>query len=237
MVHNLFPDFGEACILCQVRDVAVHLAINLDVLHHLTPIGFQSTVEVVQVMYARDSPRRRIEKLCRNRFRQGVVTFLLVSRHQVVTLFRNHAVEFGNLVGTILQISVHGDDHIAFRLTKPTEQRRRLSIVPAELDTFHTRRFRTQTLDDLPGTVGTSVIDKNDLIRKMMSCHHPFNPGEQFRQRFLLIVERNDNGYIHNLVVRFRFDTVHPFLTPHSFPTHGEQGSRQGQEDAVKYVL
>ena len=52
MMHHLLTDALESGILGQVGDIAVHLAIHLDVLHHLATVGFQSTIEVVQIMYA-----------------------------------------------------------------------------------------------------------------------------------------------------------------------------------------
>ena len=67
MLHHLLAYLVEACVLCQIRYIPVHFAIYLDILHHILPVGFQTTVEVVQVLDAAYLPCRGIEKLCRYR--------------------------------------------------------------------------------------------------------------------------------------------------------------------------
>ena len=52
----------KTCVLGQVGNVAVHLSIHFDVLHHGLAIGFQATIEVVQVLYPTYFPSRGIEQ-------------------------------------------------------------------------------------------------------------------------------------------------------------------------------
>ena len=93
-MDGLFAYLAEACVLGQVGDVAVHLAIHLDVLHHIAAISFQAAVEVVQVVYAAHLACRGVEQLGRYGLRKGValLAVLLVARHQVVSLAWYHAV-------------------------------------------------------------------------------------------------------------------------------------------------
>ena len=52
MVNHLFADAGKAGILGEIRNIAVHFAVDFDVFHHIAAIGFQSAVEVVEVLDA-----------------------------------------------------------------------------------------------------------------------------------------------------------------------------------------
>ena len=47
MLHHLLTDLVETGILGQIRDIAMHLTIDLDILHHRLTIGLQAAVEVV----------------------------------------------------------------------------------------------------------------------------------------------------------------------------------------------
>ena len=56
MMYNL-----EAGIFSQVGNVAVHFTVPLNVFHYVPVIGFQSAVEVVQIMYSRNRTCSSIE--------------------------------------------------------------------------------------------------------------------------------------------------------------------------------
>ena len=51
VVHHLLPDVAEAVHLGDDGDVAVHLTVDLDALHHLVAVGLQAAVEVVQPLF------------------------------------------------------------------------------------------------------------------------------------------------------------------------------------------
>ena len=152
-MNGLLADACEACVLGQIGDVAMHLAIHLDVLYHFAAIGLESAVEVMQIVNAAHPACCGVEELCGDGLGQRVAltTVHLIAAHQVVTVLANHSVEFGNLVGRILQVGVHGDDHIAFGLGKAAIQSRALAIVAAELDaTHHIGVFCAELLYHLP---------------------------------------------------------------------------------------
>ena len=193
VVHHLLAYFGETGIFGQVRDIAVHLAVHLDILHHIYAIGFQAAVEVVEILDAAHAPRRSVEEFCGNGFREGVVAFLLIARHEVVAVLRNHAVQFGNLVGRVLQVGVHRNHHAALRRAETAEQGGRLAIVAAELDAMHAGVLLCQSLDDLPRSIGAAVVHKNDFVGKAVRLHHAHNPIVKFRQALGLVVERHDH--------------------------------------------
>ena len=100
VVYRFFANLGESCVLGKIWNVAVHLAIYLDVLHHVAAIGLQSAVEVVQVVDAAHLACRGIEELGRDGLAQRVtlLAVLLVAGNQVVTFLGNHLVESRNFI-------------------------------------------------------------------------------------------------------------------------------------------
>ena len=201
MVNHLLANLIEAGILGQIRDVTVHLTIHLDVLHHRLAIGLQTTVKVVQVLDAANLTGCRIEELRRQGLREGVIAFLLIATHQVVTILLDHTVQFGNLIRRILQISIHRDNHITLGLFETAIQGRTLTVVPAEFNTFHARRLAFQVSNDLPRLVGRAVVHEDHLITIAVLFHHPLYPGIQFWQRLGFIIKRYNNWYIHLFLI------------------------------------
>ena len=49
VVYHLFTYLLESGILSKVGDIAMHFAIYFDIFHDIFAIGFQTSVEVVQV--------------------------------------------------------------------------------------------------------------------------------------------------------------------------------------------
>ena len=80
----------------------MHFAVDLDVFNYFVAVGFESAVKVVQVLDTAHLTRCGVEEFGGDGFRQRVVAFLLVARHEVVALDGNHAEKFGYFVGRIL---------------------------------------------------------------------------------------------------------------------------------------
>ena len=198
-MHHLLADAVKSRALGQIRNIAVHLAEHLDVLHYIMAISLQSAVEIMQITDAAHAPRRCIEEFRRQCLRQRVVAFLLISGHQIIMLFRNHTVELRNFIGRVLQVRIHRNHHITLCRGKATMQGRRLTVIAAELDTMYPPVFCSESLDHVPGTVSTAVIHKDYLIRIAVLCHDTRNPRIQLRQALGLIVQRNYNRNIHFL--------------------------------------
>lgn len=135
--------------------------------------------------------RRGVEKLGGYGLRQRVVALLLIAAHDVVAFLAYHAVEFRNLVRRILQVGVHGDNHVAFGAGEAHVQRRAFSIIASETHTAHGRVGLGQTLYHLPGTVGTAVVHEYYLIAEAVVAHHTGYPLLQFRKRFGFVVQRH----------------------------------------------
>ena len=190
MVYHLLADLVEAGILGQIGDVTVHLTIHFDILHHGLAIGFQSTVEVVEVLDAADLTGCCVEEFRGQRLRNRVVALLLIAAHQIIALLLDHPIQLGNLIGRVLKVGIHRNDHVALGLFETTIQGRTLAVVTTELDALHTVRLGCQVIDHLPRLVGRAVVHENHLITETVGLHHPFYPAIQFRQRFCLIIKR-----------------------------------------------
>ncbi len=106
MFNLLFSDVAKAGAFGHDRDVAVHLAKHFNVFDNIVAVSLQTAVEIVQ-FDARHHPCGAVVKLCRQCFGNGVVAFFLPPTDQIVAVFGNHAVEFGQLVGRILKVSIH----------------------------------------------------------------------------------------------------------------------------------
>lgn len=132
MVDYLLAYASEAGIFGEIRDVTMHVAVDLDVLDDLIAVGFESAVEVVEVLDAADTACRGIEQLGGYGLGEGVVTFLLPSADEVVAVLGDHAVEFRDLVRRVLKIGIHGDDHTSAGTGEACVERRGFAVVAAE---------------------------------------------------------------------------------------------------------
>ena len=177
MLYHLLANLAKTGLLGQVGYVTMHLAIYLNIFHDSLTIGFQTAVEVMQVLDATDFASRSIEKLRGQRLRQRIVALLFVATHKVITLLLNHTVQVRNLVGRVLKVGIHRDNHIALSLGKATIQSRTLAIVTTELDALHLIWvLLVQLRNNIPRAVGRAVINEDDLIRKLVLLHHPLYP-------------------------------------------------------------
>ena len=142
MLYRFFPDLGKTGTFGQNRNVSVHLVIQFDIFHDIFPVCFESTIEIMQ-FNTRHASRRCIKKSGWQVFGQfGIVTFFFPSRHQIISFFLNHPVQFGNLFGTVLQIGIHRNHHIAFGFLKCALQSRRFPVIATKLYRMYPIRFR-----------------------------------------------------------------------------------------------
>ena len=200
VLHHLFADAAEAGVLGQVGDVAVHLAVDFDVLDHVLAIGFQSAVEVVEVVDAAHLSCRGVEEFGGEGFGDGVVAFLLVAAHQVVAFFRNHAVELGDFVGAVLEVGVHGDDHFALCGAETAEEGGTLPVVAAELDAVHRGVLGAEVFDESPRAVGRPIVHKNEFMAEVVVGHDAFDPSVKFGDAFVFVEEGDDDGDVNAVV-------------------------------------
>ena len=168
----------------------MHIVIDFYVLDYDVFVSLQPAVEVVQVRNAGEFACCSVEQLGRDGFRQRVVALFLPTGHEVITVFGDHPVQFGNLVGAVLQVSVHRDDHISLCPLETTVQTGGFAVITTELDrVYHFRVLAFKGFDHFPGVVRASVIDKNYFVTEIMFFHHPLYPCKQFWKRLGFIVQ------------------------------------------------
>ena len=194
VLDDLLANPGETGVLGEVRDIAVHLAEHLDVLHHILPVRLQAAVHIMQ-LYARYAAGCGVEQLRRQILRQRIVVALLLpAAHQVKAVLGDHPVQFGNLVRRVLQVSVHRDDHIALRSLESAVQCGTLAVVPAEADAVHMLLvLLLQRTDDLPRVVRRTVVDEQQLITELVLLHHAADPLVQRGQTLCLVIQWYDD--------------------------------------------
>ena len=67
--------------------------------------------------------------------------------------FQDHAAQFGNLVGRILQVGIHRDDDLAFGCGETAVQGCRLAVIAGEANAADRRVLLPERFDNLPGAV------------------------------------------------------------------------------------
>ena len=203
MVHHLLADAVETGVLCQIGDVAVHLSIHFDVLHHVLAIGLQAAVEVVQVLDAAYLACRGVKQFGGQCLRQGVIPLLLIARNKVIPVYLDHLEQGWNLVGRVLKVGIHRNHHVALSLLEAAIKGRTLAVIAAKLDAVHLGMRLRQFLNHVPRMVGGTVVHKNHFKGEVVGVHHTLNPSIQFRQRLFFVIQGDYNRYVHSLYIYY----------------------------------
>ena len=171
----------------------MHVAVDLDVLDHFESVGLETTVEVMEIMDAADAPGGGVEEFCGNGLRQRIVALALPAGDEVIAVAHDHAVEFRDLVGGVLKVGVHSDDHVAFGGGESGVERGRLSVVSTERDAAEVGILLAESGDDGPGAVGAAVVDEDHFIGEVVVIHDALDPCGELGKRLGFVVERYDN--------------------------------------------
>src|SRR5262249_45265449 len=145
------------------RYVAMQLAVKLDRLEYLTPVGFEPTIEVVQPDAA-DARGNLVEEARRQRLGQGVVQVLLPPDNNDVYGVERFD-ETRNFAVIVLEICVHSDQHVTRGGTNADHQGGGLAEVAPEPNGLHNVIVGGQLRHDAPAAVGAAVIDQHDIAQ------------------------------------------------------------------------
>ena len=130
-----------------------------------------------------------VKELGGDGLREWVVAFLLPTTDEVIAIFLDHPVEFGYLVGRVLQVGIHGNNHIALRHTEPHMKGGRFAVVGAERHAVHLGILLVELLDDLPRAVGGAIVAENDLVGEVVLLHHAVDPCGEFGKGLVFVIE------------------------------------------------
>ena len=130
----------------------MHFAENFNALYHIATISLQTAIEVVEVMNTAHCTCCGVEEFGRDSLGERVTltTVHLVPTDQIVAFLGNHAIEFGYFVGTVLQVCIHGYDHIALCCLEAIVKSGTFSVITAELDAMNILVLFAQRFDDRP---------------------------------------------------------------------------------------
>ena len=196
---------GESGVLGYVGDVAVHVPVDLYLFDHLTPVGLKTAVHVVQLQ-AGYLAGGEVVYLRGYVLGEGVVVAdFLPAGHQVVAVLAYHAVELRNLVRAVLQVRVHGDDHVSGGLAEACLEGCRLAVVAAEAVGADMRIDSVEFLYRLPGAVVAAVVYHQYLVFDAgygRACDGPVYPLRQLAEGLVLVVEGNYYRKVHGVILR-----------------------------------
>src|SRR6266436_9870524 len=173
--------------ICVNRNETMHLAVKLNALQRLPPIGFQGASIIVQI----DPRNRRDEPVGKRAWQitleRGVLPLLPPARDEIVALIQ-FGQELRNIGRIILKIAIHGDEDISLGKTNPGHESRRLSGITAQLDEAQLRP--RQLPDNLARLIDAAVVHHNDLVGKAES----FEAAKESRQKLLEVFRLVENG-------------------------------------------
>ena len=177
----------------QHRHVAMQLAIQLDGIENLAPVGLETAVEVVKP-HAADARRHRVEQARGQRLGKRIVAVLLPARDQVMAGVERLE-EAGDFVRVILQVGIHRDDDVAGTGADADHQGRRLAEIAPQPDRLNRRVAFRKLGHHGPGLVAAAVVDEHDVAQGKAAARTDFDhAGHQQGQRFFLVLGRHDDA-------------------------------------------
>ena len=162
----------------QGGDKAVHLAVQLDVLHYFTAIGAQRATRVVQ--FDAGCAGDQLVGQCRGEFANEIVLAVPPpSGYQVIPL--GHGVQqLGDVGRVVLKVRIQGDNDLAPGKIKTGGKGGRLPKVAPKADHHYARIRLVQGLHQLKAAVGTTVVHQHDFV----ALYHPLKrSGDLLVQR------------------------------------------------------
>src|SRR5262245_21643760 len=174
------------------RDEAVHLAVDRDSFEHFAAIRFERRAEVVD----RDSRRARhqlVRDPRRKRAQEAVLAVLTPATDHVVTFFelRQKARDVFRLM---LQVAVHGDDHVALGVIESGGQRRCLAEIAPQPYACHARIERGDLPEDHRRAICAAVIDEDQLIVFAETFHHFRQTAIKYGHILFFVMKGDDDG-------------------------------------------
>ena len=100
----------------------------------------------------------------------------------------------GNVFGSVLQVAVHGDHHVAFGFVEPRREGRGLPEVAAQPDDLQVPVGLHQVRQQLETPIGGGVIHEQNLVRPLQDLEHAGEAVVEREEGMLLVVNRNHDG-------------------------------------------
>ena len=118
---------------------------------------------------------------------------LTLAPHHIVTFIELRK-QLRNFFRLILQIRVHHNDHIAFRMIESRRKRNMMSEISREAENPNMLRIPLLKFQkNLQRIVARAIIDENNFVGSAKRSHRRRKPAIQLRKHFLLVIDRDDN--------------------------------------------
>ena len=141
---------------------SMEIAVETDALDHWSPVRFERRPEVVK-RHAGELCHQPVGHLRGQTARPEIVDPLLSpSAHDVVAIVQFRE-QLGNLLGRMLQVAVHRDDHVARGGVEAGGERGSLAIIPGETDDSHSQIPLGHRRQTLRRAIGAAIVDIDDF--------------------------------------------------------------------------
>ena len=190
VLYLLLANALKTRIFCKNRNVAVHLAIDLDRLNNALAIALQTTVKVVQ-LNTRNGTCSPVKELAWQSLTQWVITLALPARNKVKAILKHHFAHCRNLIWRVLKVGIHSKDNLTLSSLKTAIESRTLAVVAHKVYCVQLIAILLlKLLYNLPRAIIRAVIDHYNLIRELFCATYTVNPRHKLRQGLTLIIER-----------------------------------------------
>lgn len=110
--------------------------------------------------------------------------------HEIVT-FHETLGQLADLLGRILQVVIHGDDHVARGVFQSDEIGVVLAGILQEVDADHFRILCREPLDHQPAVVRARIVDQHDLALPALRPEVVEGPADRVREEVGAAIDRD----------------------------------------------
>ena len=119
----------------------------------------------------------------------------------VVALFE-FGEEVGDLLGIVLEITIHGEDEVSLRVIEAGGESRGLTEVAAELDDENAAVDCGDLFKQAVGAIAGSIVDEDQFEGFADLLHYRFEAVVEGGDVFFFVMERNNDGiFRHGLMI------------------------------------
>src|SRR5215204_1585368 len=183
---------AEATVVRQHRQVAMKLAVHVQVLDDLAPIDLEPTVHVVEPNAGHEA-RHPVEDPGQRPARPRIAPVGLPARHEVIALLelREQARDLGRV---ILEVGVHRDDGVTAGMRESGGERRGFAEVAPQAYDPDRVTLRAQAGQLGERAVCRAVVHEDDLPGAVEGLECGADLCEERSEARLLVMDRHDDG-------------------------------------------
>ena len=203
----------------------MEFAVHGDLLQDFPAVGLEAGVEVVQPD-VREGSRHPVEDPGRQSTAPRVTPGALPARDEVERAVFERLQQARNLVGIVLEVTIHRDENSAPRVIHAGREGRRLAEVPAQPDEPHPGITLVLAANGIGGAVGRAVVDEHEFRPDMNGVQVRKHALREGGNRRTLVEDRHEDADVE---ARFLVPGDGRLLSPGmGFPRRRRQLDRLG---------